>query len=249
MGKKSQPGSHTQQESTVKKITLALLFSLGALSLFGCHRVFHTQEQTLQPMEQSYRGLLPCADCSGIETSLFLAEDGTYVLQEHYTGDEKPTDTAAETRVFATYGRWARTADKLVLTSREGEKRYFRAHEKSLEMLDRNGTPISSAFNYTLQSVTAQLPATPMTMSGMFRQQAGNAMFHDCTTGKTYPVAHQTDLERAFRKVRGDDQEAEPVFLTLAGHYALQPDTRSGEPTRTLVPDSTLQFSPGKKCD
>lgn len=230
----------------MKKITLALLFSLGALSLFGCHRAFHAQEQALQPMAQSYRGLLPCADCSGIDTSLFLAEDGTYVLQERYTGEES-RDT--EKRVFAAYGRWARTADKLVLTSRDGEKRYFRAHEKSLEMLDRNGTPISSAFNYTLQPVTAPLPVTPMTMSGMFRQQAGKAIFHDCTTDKSYPVEHQTDLERAFRKLRGDDQEAEPVFLTLEGHYVLQPAVSGGEPQRALVPDSSPQFRPGKRCD
>jgi len=230
----------------VKKITLALLFSLGALSLFGCHRAFHAQEQALQPMEQSYRGLLPCADCSGIETTLFLAEDGTYVLQENYTGNEHAD---AQKRVFAGYGRWARTADKLVLTSREGEKRYFRAHEKSLEMLDRNGTPIASDFNYTLESVTAPLPVTPMAMRGMFRQQAGRATFHDCTTGRHYPVEQQGALAKAWGKLRGEDLAAEPVFMTLEGHYAIQQSPESDAPQRVVVPDSVPQLHPGKGCE
>jgi len=230
----------------VKKITLALLFSLGALSLFGCHRAFHAHEQSLQPMEQSYRGLLPCADCSGIDTTLFLAEDGTYVLQEEYADTGK---TAAEKRVFAGYGRWARTADKLVLTSPEGEKRYFRAREKSLEMLDRNGTPITSAFNYTLHSVTAPLPSTPMAMRGMFRQQAGKATFHDCATGQRYPVEQQGALAQAWGKLRGEDLAAEPVFLTLEGHYAIQQGPESDASQRVVVPDSAPQLHPGKQCE
>lgn len=50
---------------------------------------------------------------------------------------------------FASYGTWARTADKLVLTNSKGEKSYFRAKGDKLEMLDRNGSPIQSPLNYT----------------------------------------------------------------------------------------------------
>ena len=41
-----------------------------------------------------------------------------------------------------------RTADKLVLTDSNGEKRYFRPVGKSPEMLDRSGVPIESKLNY-----------------------------------------------------------------------------------------------------
>lgn len=67
---------------------------------------------------------------------------------------------------FASYGTWARTADKLVLTDSKGEKSYYRAKGEALEMLDREGNPIESQFNYTLEPVSASLPVTPMPMRG-----------------------------------------------------------------------------------
>ncbi|QCR35211.1 envelope stress response activation lipoprotein NlpE [Nissabacter sp. SGAir0207] len=221
----------------MKKITLALLFSLGALALIGCHHASRPQELTLQPMEQSYQGVIPCADCSGIETSLFLMEDGTYILQEHYQG--------RETAPRASYGQWARTADKLVLTAADGDKRYFRAHEESLEMLKRDGTPIVSTLNYTLHSVEQPLPTTPMAMHGLYHQQAGSATFQDCATGKRYPVATSGLMAQALHRLQGRPEE-EPVFLTLEGHYS-QPGGEQAE--RTLVPDSTPQAHPGQQCD
>ena len=69
-----------------------------------------TQQAELTPMQQSWRGVLPCADCEGIETSLFLEKDGTWVMNERYQGVRR------EPSSFGSYGTWARTADKLVLT-------------------------------------------------------------------------------------------------------------------------------------
>lgn len=51
-------------------------------ALFGCNNrsetqvLQPTQTEELKPMQQSWRGVLPCADCEGIETSLFLQKDG-----------------------------------------------------------------------------------------------------------------------------------------------------------------------------
>lgn len=113
-------------------------------------------------MQQSWRGVLPCADCEGIETSLFLEKDGTWVMNERYQGvREEPSS-------FASYGTWARTADKLVLTDSNGEKSYYRAKGNALEMLDREGNPVASQLNYTLVPVTASLPVTPMPLRGMY---------------------------------------------------------------------------------
>ena len=57
-------------------------------------------------------------------------------MNERYLGArEEPSS-------FASYGTWARTADKLVLTDSKGEKSYYRAKGDALEMLDREGNPI-----------------------------------------------------------------------------------------------------------
>ena len=103
-------------------------------------------------MPQSYQGVLPCADCGGLDTALFPDEDGTFVLQETYRGTKDGDQT------FADYGKWARTADKLVLTDSNGEKRYFRPVGKSTEMLDRSGVPIESKLNYRRIRLRSRCP-------------------------------------------------------------------------------------------
>lgn len=91
---------------------------------------------------------------------LCSGKDGTWVMNERYQG------VRDEPSSFASYGTWARTADKLVLTDSKGEKSYYRAKGEALEMLDREGNPIESQFNYTLEPVSASLPVTPMPMRG-----------------------------------------------------------------------------------
>ena len=226
------------------------IFSVVAASalfvLMGCHNraemevLEPTQAEALKPMQQSWRGVLPCADCEGIETSLFLEKDGTWVMNQHYQGAKAPSK-------FASYGTWARTADKLVLTDSAGEKRYFRAKGEGLEMLDMQGNPIVSQFNYTLAPVTAALPATPMAMRGMYFYMADAAIFTDCATGKKVSVANNAQLERDYAAARGNDTK--PVLLTVDGHFTLQANPDSGEKIKTLVPDRDARFEAGKNCD
>ncbi len=226
------------------------IFSVVAASalfvLMGCHNraemevLEPTQAEALKPMQQSWRGVLPCADCEGIETSLFLEKDGTWVMNQHYQGAKAPS-------TFASYGTWARTADKLVLTDTAGEKRYFRAKGEGLEMLDMQGNPIVSQFNYTLAPITAALPATPMAMRGMYFYMADAAIFTDCATGKKVSVANNAQLERDYAAARGNDTKL--VLLTVDGHFTLQANPDSGEKIKTLVPDRDARFEAGKNCD
>ena len=205
------------------------IFSVVAASalfvLMWCHNraemevLEPTQAEALKPMQQSWRGVLPCADCEGIETSLFLEKDGTWVMNQHYQGAKAPS-------TFASYGTWARTADKLVLTDTAGEKRYFRAKGEGLEMLDMQGNPIVSQFNYTLAPITAALPATPMAMRGMYFYMADAAIFTDCATGKKVSVANNAQLERDYAAARGNDTK--PVLLMVDGHFTLQANPDSG---------------------
>ena len=191
-------------------------------------------------MQQSWRGVLPCADCEGIDTSLFLEKDGTWVMNEHYQGARR------EPSSFASYGTWERTADKLVLTNSKGEKSYFRAKGDKLEMLDRNGSPIQSPLNYTLEPVKASLPTTPMAMRGMYFYMADAATFTDCATGKRVAVANNAQLERDYAAARGTDTR--PVLLVVEGHFTLEANPDTGEMMKTLMTDQAGKFIPGKDC-
>lgn len=151
----------------VRTAILSVAAACTLFALIGCNNraevdaLQPAQAAELKPMQQSWRGVLPCADCEGIETSLFLEKDGTWVMNERYQGvREEPSS-------FASYGTGA-TADKLVLTDSNGEKSYYRAKGNALEMLDREGNPVASQLNYTLVPVTASLPVTPMPLRGMY---------------------------------------------------------------------------------
>ncbi|EMO2483300.1 MULTISPECIES: envelope stress response activation lipoprotein NlpE [Citrobacter freundii complex] len=231
----------------VKTAILSVVAACTLFSLIGCNNrtevevLQPTRAAELKPMQQSWRGILPCADCEGIETSLFLEKDGTWVMNERYQG------VRDEPSSFASYGTWARTADKLVLTDSKGEKSYYRAKGEALEMLDREGNPIESQFNYTLQPVSASLPVTPMSMRGMYFYMADAAIFTDCATGKRMPVANNAQLERDYLAARAENGQS--VLLTLEAHFTLESNPDTGEKVKTLMADKDAKFIPGKACN
>ncbi|MBU5648389.1 envelope stress response activation lipoprotein NlpE, partial [Pluralibacter sp. S54_ASV_43] len=147
---------------------------------------------------------------------------------------------------FASYGTWARTADKLVLTDSQGEKSWYRAKGEALEMLDREGNPIESQLNYTLAPVKATLPVTPMAMRGMYFYMADAATFTDCATGKQVSVASNAELERGYLAARGASEK--PVLLSVEGHFTLEANPDTHEPVKTLMADKEIKFIPGKSC-
>ena len=231
----------------MKTAILSVVAACTLFSLIGCNNrtevevLQPTRAAELKPMQQSWRGILPCADCEGIETSLFLEKDGTWVMNERYQG------VRDEPSSFASYGTWARTADKLVLTDSKGEKSYYRAKGEALEMLDREGNPIESQFNYTLETVCASLPVTPMPMRGMYFYMADAAIFTDCATGKRMPVANNAQLERDYLAARAENGQS--VLLTLEAHFTLESNPDTGEKVKTLMADKDAKFIPGKACN
>lgn len=222
-------------------LTMVAIFSLFAL--FGCNSRSDTQaisaEQAapLKPMQQSYRGVIPCADCEGIETALFLDESGSWVMNQHYLG-RKAT--------LATYGEWARTGNKLVLTQSNGDKLYFQPKDDSLVMLDTEGQPIQSSLNYTLKAVEQAVPTTPMPMKGQYTYLADAAIFKDCANGKVYPVASNAALQEAYLAVR--DENDLPVLLQFDAHFIQQPAPDSDKLQNVLVSNGQAKFFPGKNC-
>lgn len=231
----------------MKKLLLSAVALSSMLALFGCNN--RTEEQVLnpavadelQPMQQSYKSVLPCADCEGIETLLFLEKDGTWVMNQRYLGAKTPA-------VFASYGTWARTADKLVLTASNGEKLYFRPKAQGLEMLDREGnTIVSRVNNYTLEPTHDALPATPMAMKGMYRYETDKALFQDCATGRTFSVVSNAELERGYAAARGKDSR--PVLLKIEAHFTVQASPDNGKLSKALVADKSVTFDAHKDCN
>ena len=85
----------------------------------------------------AYRGVLPCADCEGIETVVVLTQDGTYSTQTRYLGKAGP--------VFSERGRfsWNAAGNSVTLPGRE-PVRYF-VGENHLLRLAPDGSRITGA--------------------------------------------------------------------------------------------------------
>lgn len=51
----------------------------------------HTSQNSLD-WAGTYSGIMPCADCEGIETELTLNNDNTYTLKTNYLGVDEPVN-------------------------------------------------------------------------------------------------------------------------------------------------------------
>jgi uncharacterized lipoprotein NlpE involved in copper resistance len=102
----------------------------------------------------SYTGVLPCADCEGVETRVMLTADGTYVMSQKYLG--------RDTESFETKGtfQWSALGNTVTLTdARDKTLTHFAVAENQLTQLDRDSRVITGelAKNYILTKVNPLL--------------------------------------------------------------------------------------------
>ncbi len=85
----------------------------------------------------TYEGVVPCADCSGIQTTLVLSADKSYNLTVSYLGkgDGKPTSV---------HGGWSWKTGNIVMLNGEnfGPDQFF-VSEGYVEQLDLEGNKIT----------------------------------------------------------------------------------------------------------
>lgn len=93
----------------------------------------HTSENSLD-WNGTYQGVLPCADCGGIKTTITLNKDLTYTVKDEYLG--KKDGVFEEKGTF----KWSDDGQKITL-SEAGRNPYF-VGENTLTQLDGSGNKI-----------------------------------------------------------------------------------------------------------
>ena len=92
-----------------------------------------------------YKGVLPCADCAGIETELELKADQSYELTEEYLGKQ-----SGELKAKGHFSFDAEQKNLIRLDS-QGQNRKFLLGEHFVELRDlQTGQAINSNLNYKL---------------------------------------------------------------------------------------------------
>jgi len=106
-----------------------------------------------------YKGVVPCADCEGIETTITLNSDRTYVLQTKYLG--------RDSKVFEQKGAftWDEAGGKIQLQDAVGGPDRYLVGENVLIQLDKEGNRITgeSADKYVLRKAEASAGASAPT--------------------------------------------------------------------------------------
>src|SRR5690554_2309866 len=104
---------------TDQKRTLGSLMAIAIL-ITACQTTKTTTSTTVDPAHNSqnsvdwagaYQGTLPCADCPGIETTLTLGDDGSYILRTTYL--ERGDSVYTESGSFS----WDENGGKITLDS------------------------------------------------------------------------------------------------------------------------------------
>lgn len=154
---------------------------------------------------QTYRGVIPCADCTGQRVTLTLLPDWTWRMRRTYFGTRDGKD-----QTFISTGRWERSVNNVrqirVMGDRNDTATYEIAQNSALRLVDQDGEPVKSALNYSLtQQFESDLITETFPMRGRVTVTAGKSTIALCGTGKTYPVAaagQAQALADAYNKLR-----------------------------------------------
>ncbi|WP_438958047.1 copper resistance protein NlpE N-terminal domain-containing protein [Porticoccus sp.] len=108
--------------------------------------------------EGSYSGVLPCADCPGIDTNLVLHRDNTFSLTTRYLGEDD--------KLFESSGtfRWNEAGTGIRLQGLPDNSIHYQIGENQLIQLDKQGQRITGdlADQYVLKKKLAIPDHTPV---------------------------------------------------------------------------------------
>jgi copper homeostasis protein (lipoprotein) len=132
----------------MKPLAFWSLLAASLLCLGACQKQVPDPDFNPDPAHNSansldwagvYKGVLPCADCMGIETQLELKSDLTYVLQTRYLG--RSEEPLTEQGHFI----WNEAGSKIRLQHASDGVSHYRVGENILEQLDIDGKTIGDA--------------------------------------------------------------------------------------------------------
>lgn len=144
---------------------LALTFSIASLIFVGCDDKkpnaddvtieMHSDDSTYNDMDStnlgindmhnsqnsldwagSYKGIIPCADCPGIELEVELKSNNTYEIEQEYL----ERNTKIEDKGNFT---WTQDGSTIHINSTKTENYQFKVGENRLIMLDQEGNEIT----------------------------------------------------------------------------------------------------------
>lgn len=222
------------REATIL-VLCALLGGCGGESGVG------TQHGTPLPATFAgvYSGELPCSNCDAIEATLWLRPDGTFFLRQTFKGAASESQEPASTYGLGRW-QWDELAAEAVLRG-AGPERRVRVHDDG--RLQLRG---ASSLEHVLERDTMAPRFTDrLALEGESAVSDGGAVFTECLTGLTLPIADAGAYREFRRQHRRMHPRSKPALTTVEGHLIGAGD---GSTRERLVVDRFVTIKPGKGC-
>lgn len=185
----------------------------------------------------TFAGMIPCADCPGINDTLTLLSGGMALQRFTYLEAENGKNLS-----FVELMSWRRTKggrQLLLEGTPENTQRFAISNERTLSMLDQQGNPIKSELNYDLVRADKVDPIEDLlSLRGYYSYMANAAAFKECQTGRSFPVSQETgsvSLNRAY--LNAVEKPGEPLFMTLTGRLKMRSVGGEERENLSLVPE------------
>lgn len=198
----------------------------------------------LANLPATFKGDLPCLDCTALRYHLNLFPDQTYNLRvEAVDKGEGPKDDI---------GNWVLSSDRraIVLRGNRGTEFFGLASGTALRRLDSEARENDAASKTLVVKASRFQPLdVALTLRGAYVYMAETATFTECATGRRWPVASEgasEDLERAYLSAHPATGQA--VVIAVEGRIASR--TRlDGTGTRaSLVVDRVVGPMANQAC-
>ena len=98
----------------------------------------HTAENSLD-WKGTYKGIVPCADCDGIQTEIMLHSDKTYMISTKYLASKSMKETMSDGKF-----KWVNGSTIQLEGLKEGPSIYA-VEENKIVQLDKDGKKIEGA--------------------------------------------------------------------------------------------------------
>ncbi len=184
---------------------------------------------------------LPCADCPGIATKIYLKPDNSFIMEQVYVGKHTVYDI----------GKWSTTDSVLKLTSTEGPRQFKILSYAEIKLLDNEGRMMNdTVLHSSLRRNNIPFkPLQPVPVEGLFSAKGDTMNIYICALGKDYPVALSPgamSLTAAYNKAATGKNQ--PLFAQLGGHFELRPSLRDTTTQDFFVVEQLVKFIPGQEC-
>lgn len=184
---------------------------------------------------------LPCADCPGIATKVYLKPDRTFVMERDYVGKNVSYQT----------GTWTNRDSLLSLSSTTDTQQFKIEGYALLEVLDREGKEIAGTpkkLELHRNNIPFK-PLQPVPVEGIFKDIRDTMAIHVCSMNKDYQATlAPTAMMMTAKYKQMAKQEGQPLYAKVAGHFELRPSLNDTTTQDFFVIEKFISFDPKGAC-